>query len=47
VSVELEEGADAYRALRDGEFAVLPNTTVGITPAAIQAAIQFLKQRSG
>ncbi len=43
----IEEGAAAYRAVRDGEFAVLPSTAVGITPAAVQAAIQFFQRRSG
>ena len=28
----VEEGASAYRALPDGELAVLPNTAVGISP---------------
>jgi pimeloyl-ACP methyl ester carboxylesterase len=37
----MEEGVTACRALPDGEFAVLPNTAVGITPAAVQATIQF------
>jgi pimeloyl-ACP methyl ester carboxylesterase len=41
----IEEGASAYRALPDGEFAVLPNTAVGISPAAVQAAIQFFQRR--
>ena len=35
----------AYRALPDGELAVLPNTAVGISPAAVQATIQFFQRR--
>ncbi len=41
----VEEGASAYRALRDGELAVLPNTAIGITPAAVEASIQFFQRR--
>jgi pimeloyl-ACP methyl ester carboxylesterase len=41
----IEEGAAAYRALPDAELAVLPGTAVGITPAAIQATIQFFQRR--
>jgi pimeloyl-ACP methyl ester carboxylesterase len=41
----IEEGASAYRTLPDGELAVLPNTAVGISPAAVQAAIQFFQRR--
>ena len=41
----IEEGASAYRALPDGELAVLPNTAVGISPAAVQATIQFFQRR--
>ncbi|HEY2691539.1 MAG TPA: alpha/beta hydrolase [Streptosporangiaceae bacterium] len=37
----VEEGASAYRALPRGELAVLPNTANGITPAAIEATVQF------
>jgi pimeloyl-ACP methyl ester carboxylesterase len=42
----IEEGVIAYRALPDAEFAVLPNTAVGITPAAVQATIQFFQRRA-
>jgi pimeloyl-ACP methyl ester carboxylesterase len=41
----IEAGANAYRALPDAEFAVLPNTAVGITRAAVQATIQFFQRR--
>ena len=43
----IEEGASVYRALPDGELAVLPNTAVGISPAAVQATIQFFQRRLG
>ncbi len=42
----IEEGAAAYRALPDGEFAVLPNTAVGISPAAVQETNQFFHRRA-
>ena len=41
----IEEGASAYHTLPDGELAVLPNTAVGISPAAVQATIQFFQRR--
>ena len=41
----VEEGAAAYRALPAGELAVLPNTGHLITPAAVQAAIEFFERR--
>jgi pimeloyl-ACP methyl ester carboxylesterase len=40
----VEEGARAYRALRDGELAVLPNTAAGNTPVAVRTAIEFLER---
>jgi pimeloyl-ACP methyl ester carboxylesterase len=40
----VEEGAKAYRALRAGELAILPNTAVGITPTAIEATIDFFER---
>jgi pimeloyl-ACP methyl ester carboxylesterase len=43
----VEEGARAYRALRAGEFAVLPNTGAGNTPAAVSTAIEFFERRLG
>ncbi|HUO75228.1 MAG TPA: alpha/beta hydrolase [Solirubrobacteraceae bacterium] len=41
----VEEGVTAYRALQDGELAVLPNTGHLITLAAVQATIEFLERR--
>jgi pimeloyl-ACP methyl ester carboxylesterase len=41
----VEQGAAAYRALPAGELAVLPNTGHLITPAAVQAAIEFFERR--
>jgi pimeloyl-ACP methyl ester carboxylesterase len=41
----VEEAAIAYRALQDGELAILPNTGHLITPAAITATIEFLERR--
>jgi pimeloyl-ACP methyl ester carboxylesterase len=41
----IDEGVAAYRALPDAEFAVLPNTATGITPAAVEATIQFFQRR--
>ena len=41
----VEEAASAYRALPDGELAVLPNTGHVITPAAIQHAIEFFERK--
>ena len=41
----IEEGVTAYRALQDGEFGVLANTAMGITPAAVQTMIQFFERR--
>jgi pimeloyl-ACP methyl ester carboxylesterase len=41
----VEEGAAAYRALPAGELAVLPNTGHLITPAAVQATIEFFERR--
>jgi pimeloyl-ACP methyl ester carboxylesterase len=43
----VEEGVAAYRALPDGELAIMPNTTVGITPAVIDVTIDFFKRRAG
>ncbi|MDX6645431.1 MAG: hypothetical protein QOK40_1158 [Miltoncostaeaceae bacterium] len=41
----VEEGAAAYRALREGELAVLPNTGHLITEAAVQTTIAFLRRQ--
>ena len=43
----VEEGVAAYRALQDGELSVLPGTRGGITPAGVQATIEFLARRLG
>jgi pimeloyl-ACP methyl ester carboxylesterase len=40
----VEEGAAAYRALPAGELAVLPGTGHLITPAAVQATIEFFER---
>jgi len=40
----VEEGAAACRALPAGELAVLPNTGHLITPAAVQATIEFFER---
>jgi len=42
----VDEGATAYRALSDGELAVLPGTGHVIDAAAVRTTIQFLKRRS-
>ena len=41
----VEEGAKVYRALRDGELAILPNTAVGITPTAVETTIEFFERQ--
>jgi pimeloyl-ACP methyl ester carboxylesterase len=43
----VEEGATAYRMLPRGELAILPNHEHVITPAAVQATIEFLERWSG
>ena len=40
----VEEGAAAYRALPAGGLAVLPDTGHLITPAAVQATIEFFER---
>jgi pimeloyl-ACP methyl ester carboxylesterase len=40
----VEAGAAAYRALPAGELAVLPDTGHLITPAAVQAMIEFFER---
>jgi pimeloyl-ACP methyl ester carboxylesterase len=42
----VEEAAIAYRALRDGELAILPNTDHVITEAAVAAMVDFLERHS-
>ena len=43
----VEEGTTAYRALQDGELAVLPNTGHLIDSDAVHATIEFLRRRLG
>ncbi|MFN2591527.1 MAG: alpha/beta fold hydrolase [Candidatus Dormibacteria bacterium] len=43
----VEEAVSSYRALRDGELAVLPNTPGGINAAAVQMMIDFFERRLG
>jgi pimeloyl-ACP methyl ester carboxylesterase len=43
----VEEGVRAYRALPDGELAVLPGHGHLVTPAAIATTIEFLERRGG
>ena len=40
----VEEGAGAYRALPDGELAVLPNIGSGVSQPAVQAMIEFFER---
>jgi pimeloyl-ACP methyl ester carboxylesterase len=42
----VEEGVSAYRALAQGELAVLPSTGHLIDPASVHATIEFLVRRS-
>lgn len=41
----VEAAAGVYRALRDGELAVLPNTAAGLSLPAVQAMIEFFERR--
>jgi pimeloyl-ACP methyl ester carboxylesterase len=43
----VEQGAAAYRALADGELAVLPGTPNGINAAALEVMIAFLVRKLG
>jgi pimeloyl-ACP methyl ester carboxylesterase len=43
----VEEALTAYRALEDGELAILPNTGHVITAAGIAAMVDFLTRRGG
>jgi pimeloyl-ACP methyl ester carboxylesterase len=43
----LEEAVTVYRALRDGELAVLPGTAVGISSTAVATMIDFVTRRGG
>jgi pimeloyl-ACP methyl ester carboxylesterase len=42
----VEEGVRAYRALAQGELAVVPNTSHIITPPLVQVMVEFLERRS-
>ena len=42
----VEEGVRAYRALAQGELAVVPNTGHIITPTLVQLMVEFLERRS-
>ncbi len=42
----VEDGVAAYRKLRDGELAVLPNVGHEIPPAAIDATVDFLRRKA-
>jgi pimeloyl-ACP methyl ester carboxylesterase len=42
----VEEAATAYRALGDGELAILPNTDHVITEAGVAAMVDFLERHS-
>ena len=42
----VEEGVAAYRALPEGELAVVPNTGHLITPAVVELSIEFLERWS-
>ncbi|HEX4427774.1 MAG TPA: hypothetical protein VHZ96_00745, partial [Frankiaceae bacterium] len=41
----VEEGVTAYRMLQDGELAVLPDTGHLITPAVVEATIEFFERQ--
>jgi pimeloyl-ACP methyl ester carboxylesterase len=43
----VEEATTTYRALPEGELAILPNTAVGITHIAVKAMIEFLSRKFG
>jgi pimeloyl-ACP methyl ester carboxylesterase len=42
----VEDGVRAYRALNEGEFAVVPNTGHFITPALVELVVDFLERWS-
>ena len=42
----VEDGVRAYRAIREGEFAVVPNTSHVITPAVVELMVEFLRRWS-
>ena len=41
-----EDGVTAYRSLRDGELAILPNTGHVITPLSVSIMQEFLERWS-
>jgi pimeloyl-ACP methyl ester carboxylesterase len=43
----VEDAIAAYRALPNGELAVLPNMAVGNSPAAIRTILEFCQRRAG
>jgi pimeloyl-ACP methyl ester carboxylesterase len=43
----IEVGVTAYRALPDGELAVLPGNQGGVSPASVAAMIEFFERRGG
>jgi pimeloyl-ACP methyl ester carboxylesterase len=43
----IEEGVTAFRALQQGELAVLPNTPGGVNLAAVETTIEFFERRLG
>jgi len=42
-----EDGVTAYRSLRDGELAILPNTGDVITPLSVSIMQEFFSQHTG
>ena len=42
----VEDAVTAYRTLKNGELAVLPNTGHGITLEAVQTAAAFLERNA-
>jgi hypothetical protein len=42
----VDDAVVAYRALPDGELAVLPNTAVGNSPAATRTILEFCQRRA-
>jgi len=40
----VEEGATAYRALQQGELAVLPHTAGGINTTGVRTSIEFFER---
>jgi hypothetical protein len=42
-----EEAATAYRSLRDGELAILPNTAHVITRQSVSIMLEFFSRNTG